>query len=155
MVAKQSWKDSLETVLKEKLTKVIRQWREENLELSLPNSEQQIIDCFRSIERLLAKDILEFYSICGGMIDGDMGESLLSVWTIERIAEENSTSSELTYFADFLINSHLYAFKHENENTSSVYSDWETSEFIKIADSVEQFFELYLTNPYKIGLFEN
>jgi len=88
------------------------------------------------------------------MTDEDMDESLLSVWTLERIAKENSTVSELTYFADFLINSHSYAFKFENINTSSVYSDWESGDFVKVADSIEQFFDLFLTNPNKIGLFE-
>jgi hypothetical protein len=70
------------------------------------------------------------------------------------IVKENSASSELTCFADFLIESHRYAFKYENENTSSVYSNCESEDFVKIADSIEQFFDLYLTNPNKIGLFE-
>lgn len=110
-------------MLKEKLTKAIKCWQEENLRLAPLNSEQQVIDCFLAIESLISKDILEFYTNFGGMIDGDMDESLLSVWTLEKITEENSLSSELTYFADFLIESHRYAFKYENVNTSSVYND--------------------------------
>ncbi len=141
-------------MLKEKLTKAIKRWQKENVRLSSPNSEQQIIDCFLTIESLISNDIWEFYSSFGGMIDGDMSESLLSVWTLERIAEKNSVSSELTCFADFLIESHRYAFKYENVNTSSVHSDWETPDFVKVADSLEQFLDLYLTNPNKIGLFE-
>ena len=141
-------------MLKEKLIKVIKNWQKENLKLSPPNSAQQIVDCFLSIKRSFSKDMLEFYSNCGGMTDGDMDESLLSVWTLEKIAEENSAVSELTFFADFLIESHRYAFKYEDESTSSVYSDWETPEFIRIADSVEQFIDLYLTKPNDIGLFK-
>lgn len=140
--------------MKENITKVIQRWQKENLRLSPSNSEQQISDCFRSIKKLLSKDILEFYSNFGGMIDGDMSESLLSVWTLEEIAEKNSVSHELTCFADFLIESHRYAFKYENVNTSSVHSNWETSDFVKVADSLEQFLDLYLTNPNKIGLLE-
>ncbi len=87
------------------------------------------------------------------MLDGDMDESLLSVWTLAEIKERNSPLSSLTYFADFLIESHRYAFKYENVNISSVYSNHETDDFIKVADSVEQFFDLYLTNPNEIGLF--
>lgn len=141
-------------MLKEKLAKAIKLWEEENLRLASPNSEQQVIDCFLAIERLISKDILEFYTNFGGMIDGDMGESLFSVWTLEEVKKNNSSVSELTYFADFLIESHRYAFKYENENTSSIYCDWETSEFIKVADSVEQFFDIYLINPNEIGLFK-
>ncbi len=142
-------------MLKEKLAKDIKRWQEENIRLSPPNSEQQVIDCFLVIESLISKDILEFYTNFGGMIDYDMDESLLSVWTLETIMKENSVSSELTCFADFLIESHCYAFKYENTNISSIYSNCETSDFVKIADSVEQFFDLYLTNSNKIGLFED
>ena len=139
-------------MLKEKLAEAIKRWQKENLRLSPPNYEQQIIDCFLAVESLISKDILEFYSNFGGMINGDMDESLLSVWTLEMIVKENSASSELTCFADFLIDSHRYAFKYENVNISSVYSDYESEDFVKIADSIEQFFDLYLTNPNKIGL---
>jgi hypothetical protein len=142
-------------VLQEKLAKAIRGLQEENLRLAPPNTEQQIIDCFLAIESLISKDILEFYGNFGGMVDGDMGESLLSVWTLEEIKKKNLTASELTCFADFLIESHCYAFKYENTNISSIYSNCETSDFVKIADSVEQFFDLYLTNSNKIGLFED
>lgn len=141
-------------MLKEKLAKAIKRWQKENLGISPPNSEQQVIDCFLTIERLISKDILELYTYFGGMTDGDMSTRLLSVWTLETIIKENLASSELTYFADFLIESHRYAFKYENVHTSSVYSDWETGEFAKVTDSVEQFFELYLTNPNKIGLYK-
>jgi len=141
-------------VLKEKLAEAIKRWQKENLRLSPPNSEQQIIDCFLAIKSLISKDILEFCSNFGGMVDGDMSESLLSVWTLEMIVKENSASSELTYFADFLIESHRYAFKYEDVKTSSVYSNYESEDFVKIADSIEQFFDLYLTNPNRIGLFK-
>ncbi|HXG83146.1 MAG TPA: hypothetical protein VNI84_03875 [Pyrinomonadaceae bacterium] len=140
-------------MLKEKLSKAINRWQEENIKLSPPETEQEIIDCFLAIESLISKDILEFYSAFGGMVDDVMDNSLLSIWTLEKIKQENSTVSELTYFADFLIETYRYAFKYENENTSSIYCDCETSEFLKIADSVEQFFDLYLTNPNEIGLF--
>lgn len=141
-------------MLKEKLAEVIEKWRRENVKPSPPKSEKKIVECFLAIERSLSKDVLEFYSICDGTIDEKMDNSLLSVWSLETVVKENSTVSKLTYFADFLIESHRYAFKYENENTSSVYSDWETSELIKVADSVERFFDLYLTKPNEIGLFK-
>ncbi len=62
--------------------------------------------------------------------------------------------SDLALFGDFLIFSHLYGYKYENEEVSSVYSDFETGEYLKITESVEEFFDLYLTNPVEIGLYE-
>lgn len=141
-------------MLKEKLAKFVKRWSEQNLNLAAPNSEQQVIDCFLAIKSSVSRDIIELYTNVGGMIDGDMGESLLSIWTLERIEQENLTVSGLTFFADFVIESHRYAFKYENVSTSSVYSNYETAEFTKVADSIEQFFDLYLTNPNELGLFE-
>lgn len=146
--------NNLEIALKEKLAKVIKCWQDENLELSSPNSRQEIINCFSTIKRRLSKDIVEFYGDCGGMTAGEMDESLLSVWTLEKVKEENLAASELTYFADFLIESHRYAFMYEDENTSSIYSDCESADFVKVADSLEHFFDLYLSNPNDIGLFK-
>jgi len=42
-----------------KIEKAIKRWQKENLKLSPPNSEKEIIDCFHRIESLLSKDILE------------------------------------------------------------------------------------------------
>ena len=140
-------------MLVENLNKLIRLWQKENLNLSAPNSEKQVIDCFFLIGKPLSKDILTLYTNFGGMLDGDMAESFLSVWTLERIVEENKIDSDLTCFADFMISAHYYAFNYENESVSSVYSNFETSKFIKIADSIEQFFELCLTNPEKVDLY--
>lgn len=140
--------------MKEKLTKVINVWREQNITLGLPNSHQEIIECFGLIKKAPSKDVLEFYATCGGMIDYAMDDSLLSVWTLEEIAKKNTTDSEIVYFADFLIDSHRYAFKNESNSISSIYSDCESAELIRIADSLEQFFDLYLTNPTEIGLYK-
>ena len=123
-------------MLKEKLAKVVKRRQGENIKLSPPNSEQQVIDCFLAINSSISKDVLELYNNFGGMTDGDMDESLLSIWTLEEIKKKNSSAPEFIYFADFLIDSHRYAFKYEDVNISSVYSDWETSDFVKVADSV-------------------
>ena len=147
-------KNDLGIVLKKKLAKVINVWREEKIKLAPPNSQQQIVDCFHSLKKVPSKDVLKFYAICGGMTDYAMDNSLLSVWTLDEIAKKNTIVSDLICFADFLIESHRYAFKYENENVSSIYSDCESPEFIKIADSLEQFFDLYLMNPNEIYLYK-
>lgn len=141
-------------MLSEKFKKVIDIWRKENIKLAPPNLPQEVVDCFQSLGKNPTKDILEFYTICGGMINYTMDDSLLSVWTLEEVAKKNSIASEIVCFADFLIESHRYAFKYEDENTSSIYSDSESPEFTKIADSLEQFFDLYLINPNEIYLFK-
>ena len=148
-------------MLKEKLAKVINRWHKENLGLVSPYSERRILDSFAAVGNLISNDVFELYNVVGGMSDGEIDLTLLSFWSLEQVIKENSLKSEYTLleseytlFADFLVYSHLYAFKYENENTSSIHSDYETGEFVKIANSVEEFFNIYLTNPNKIGLFE-
>lgn len=142
-------------MLKETLRKISEKWKKENLKTVSPYSKEQIQDTFDKIGKLVSKDIFQIYTTFGGLADGEMDSNLLSFWNLNQLVAENSSlKSNLTLFGDFLIYSHLYGYKYENENVSSVYSDFETGEYIKISESVEEFFNLYLTNPMKIGLYK-
>lgn len=144
-------------MLKSKLKQVVDGWKKEHLELAVSCSEKTVIDAFVRIGRLISKDIIELYSYVGGMADGSSDSKLFSLWTLDEVMKENSPSkslnSEYTYFGDWLISSHVYAFKFESINTSSVYSDFSSQDLVKVADSLEEFFDLYLKTPEKIGLF--
>ena len=133
-------------MLNEKLVKVVEQWKKEGLEISPPSSEQQIIDCFQKIKKPISEDVLEFYIFTGGTSEGRMDLELFSFWTLEEIIKENlRLKSEMALFADFLIFSHCYGFKYENPTTSSVYIDYlDHYPLTKVADSVEEFFDIYL-----------
>ncbi len=136
-------------MLSEKIVKVAEQWKKEGLEISPPSSEQQIVDCFQKIKKPISKDVLEFYIFTGGISEGRMDSELYSFWTLKEIIEENlRLKSEMALFADFLIFSHCYGFKYENPMISSVYIDW-LGQFpsTKVADSVEEFFDICLRNP--------
>jgi hypothetical protein len=77
-----------------------------------------------------------------------------SLWTLDQLVEENSNRvDDFVAFGDFLICSHLYYFKFENDEISSVWYDCEHAEPDKIAESVEDFFRIYLENPEKLGMF--
>ncbi len=84
-----------------------------------------------------------------------MDNSLFSFWTLNQLVDANEKyKSDFTLFGDFLIDSHYCGFKYENENLSSVYSDFESGKLLKIADSVEEFFNLYLTSPIEVGFYQ-
>lgn len=140
---------------KEILQKVIEKWKMESLEIISPYSEKQIQNSFDKIGELVSRDVLQIYTTFGGLADEVMDSNLLSFWTLDQLVSENLLhKSGFVLFGDFLINSHFYGYKYENENISSVFSDFETGEFLKIAESVEDFFHLYLTNPIEIGLYK-
>jgi len=135
--------------------KIVQKWKGENLGILSPYSEKQIQNSFDKIGKSVSKDIFQVYLNVGGLADGKMDSNLLSFWSLEQIVAENlKYKTDFTLFGDFLISSHLYGYKYENENISSVYSDFETGEYLEISDSVEDFFNLYLTNPVEIGLYQ-
>ena len=143
-------------VHKDSHQKIFEKWQAEGLQVVSPYSEEQIKNSFDKIGKSVSADVLRVYTSFGG-IDWNqpMDSNLLSFWTLDQIVAENSARrSELVFFGDFLIFSHLYGYRYENENISSVYSDFETGEYLKIADSVEDFFRLYLTDPMEIGLYK-
>jgi hypothetical protein len=141
-------------VLVENVKKVEQIWKNEDLKLSKPLSENEVVECFANLGILLSREVIDVYSNIGGMIEESMDSICFSFWTIERILTENKPNSELTFFADFLINSHLYGFKFENQNTSSIHIYHGENDTKKIASSFDEFFENYLTKPENYSLFE-
>lgn len=140
---------------KEIIQKVIEKWKGENLEITKPCSEKQIQSSFSRIGKPISKDILQVYTTFGGLADCEMDSNLFSFWTLKQLVVENlEFKTNLTLFGDFLIFSHLYGYKYENENVSSVYTDYGIGECTKVSESVEEFFDLYLTNPMEIGLYQ-
>ncbi len=66
----------------------------------------------------------------------------------DRYKDHKPTS---TFFADWSLNAHFHCFRYENANFSSVYVDAPgNSKSVRVADSVPNFFELYLTNPRSV-----
>ena len=137
------------------LEKVIEKWKKEELKIVQSYSETQVRDAFNKIGKSVSKDIIQIYTSIGAIDNNDTDSNLLCFWDLDYLINENLTyKSDFALFGDFLINSHFYGYKYENENISSVYSDFETSKYIKIAESVEEFLNLYLTNPIEIGLYK-
>jgi hypothetical protein len=140
-------------VLVENVKKVEQLWKKQGLNSAKPLSEIDLIKSFSILASALSKDVIDVYSNLGGMADDDIDAICFTFWTVEKILAENKPNSQLTFFADFLIYSHLYGFKFENENISSIHIYWGENQIEKIADSFSEFFENYLTKPEKYFLF--
>lgn len=135
------------------LEKVIQKWKNEELDIFPPYSETQVREAFDKIGKSVSKDVIQIYTFIGSMND-NMDLNLLCFWNLDNLVTENlNHKSDFTLFGDFLVNSHFYGYKYENGNISSVYSDFETGEHLKIAESVEDFLHLYLIDPWEIGLY--
>ena len=140
-------------MLVENVKKVEQLWKNQGLNIAKPFSENDLVESFAGFGIVISKEVIDVYTNLGGMIDDNMDAICFTFWTVKKILSENKPNSELTFFADFLIYSHLYGFKFENENTSSIHIYWGENQIEKIADSFDEFFENYLTNPEKYFLF--
>ena len=90
------------------------------------------------------------------MEDGESDSHLWSLWSLDTVISETSRYSRpYILFADFLISTHLYCFKYENEEESSVRIDYVNGEEPElVAGSVEEFFQLFNTEAGKLRMFE-
>ena len=116
------------------------------MKLASPRLEEDVAEAFAHLGVLLARDAVEVYSTIGGFADDDMDSECLTFWTVERMLRENDFNAENVYFADFLIDSHLYYFRYKNAQVSAIYVSYGESGRFHIADSFDEFFGLYLTN---------
>lgn len=137
-------------MLQENLERVNQLWKRECLKLAEPLSEGEIINIFAELRIPISSDVIKVYSNLGGFDEDDMDSECLTFWTVKKIRHENKANSEHVYFADFLIDSHQYAFKYKNADVSSIHVHYSENERYKIADSFDDFFELYLENPAKL-----
>ena len=133
---------------------VINRWRNEGLSMLPPVEEADIMAALAKTGRKYSRDVVALYRATGGMAEGESDSHVWSLWSLARVVSENSRHERpYILFADFLINSHLYCFKYDNEESSSVcvdYFDGEEPECV--AKSVAEFFELYLKSPEKLAM---
>jgi hypothetical protein len=131
---------------------LIERWRRERVRLLPPLDEREVVDMLQRVGRPFARDLVRLYCATGGMEDGEMDGECLTLWTPERLVEENSKHMRpQVLFMDFLINSHFYGLQREDADTSSVYVDYsDDAPPRRLADSLDEFFRLYLNDSLKI-----
>lgn len=133
-------------MLQNHLQKAINKWQNEDLKLEKPLSRAEVNAAFAKIDILPAKEIIELYSVFNGFNEGDLDAECMTFWTIKKMMAEYQKESQYVVFADFLLDSHWYAFKSNDENTASVYLYYGDEETTKISNTFAEFFEFYLTD---------
>ena len=131
---------------------LIRNWRREGVRLLAPRGEREVRETLGRAGHPFAQDIVSLYAATGGMEEDDSDGECLTLWTPERVAEENAAHARpQLLFMDFLINSHAYGLRYEDAETSSVYIDlYDDAPARRVADSLDEFFGLRLNDPMKI-----
>lgn len=133
---------------------VLWKWRTEGINLLPPLPEADVIATLNKIGRRYSSDVVALYCATGGMKDGETDSHVWALWPLDRVVAENySYSRPYILFADFLIDSHLYCFKCEGDERSSVCIDYFNGEEPeRVADNIDEFFNVYLRNPRRLEI---
>jgi hypothetical protein len=134
---------------------VLASWLKEGVSLLPPADEAGVISALTKTGRRYSRDVVALYCATGGMRDGESDSHVWSLWPLEKVVAENAGYDRPhLLFADFLIHSHLYCFRYEDEGRSAVCVDYfDGREPSALAGSVGEFFDLYLKDPGKLEMF--
>jgi hypothetical protein len=136
------------------LEQVLMKWRAGGVDLLPPLDDIQIATVVKSLGQGLSSDVAEMYRATGGMQDGEMDDLCFSLWPLDRVVAENQKHPvDGVLFADFLIDSHVYLFRYEGADVSTVHVEYGDGRGPQlVASSVQEFFYLCLSGPEQVGL---
>jgi hypothetical protein len=130
-------------------------WRVRGVPLLAPFSPAEVGVTFEALGYPLSADVVRLYGTTGGFVDYEAA-GLWSLWSLARLRRENEADRYpgklLVFFADYCISAHAYGLRYEDEEVSSV---WIEDGGVRIANSLEGFLEMYLSNPDAVWAFHS
>jgi hypothetical protein len=115
----------------------------------------EVVATFEALGHPLSADVVRLYSVTGGFVDYQL-DGLWSLWSLARLRSENDAEeysrAPLVVFADYCIRAHTYGLRYETEDVSSV---WIVEGGDRIAGGLEEFLELYLSDPDAVWAFRS
>lgn len=131
-------------------------WRSRGIELLPAATTEEIAAAFARLNRPLSADVARLYSAAAGFADHE-SDHWWSFWSLDRFVEENEKrDSEHLWFADWLIGSHMYAFRYISPDASAVFMDLNRLDCppTQIANHVADFLGKYLDNPEAVEVWK-
>ena len=102
---------------------LIEIWQSEHTPLKPSVSPGKLQTLFATHGFRATQDLIDLYSLTGGMEYGCANERMFELWCLDRLNEENSPSKwDFLWFGDWLICSHLYALQPVDDRHSAVYN---------------------------------
>ena len=135
------------------IQQILKNWERDRVSLLPPLSEARVIDALAATGRPVSRDLIALYCLTGGMEGGYSDNTLWSLWPIEVVGETLRYQRPYIYFADWLINSHCYCLKYEDEQTSSVHVD-DGNEPRAGKRGPAEFFETYLRDTELLEIWD-
>lgn len=135
-------------------------WRVMDTSLLPPATADQLRETFARLETQVSQDILNLYSLAGGMSPDSIYAGFWRLWPLDelRLPREGvpkATKRPLVYFADYFIESHIYALHFESDEHSSVYLSADRADSVpfEIAGSVDEFLQALICHPASVDAF--
>lgn len=130
------------------------------MQLLPPASTAEVERTFMDLGHPVSSDVLDLYSVIGGFLGGD-SDRLWSFWSLDEIRFQNQDQKlrrkrPFVMFADWLISSHVYCFRYESPDASSVFisHDGWSLEAEPIACGVATFLEMLLDHPNEVQVWD-
>lgn len=139
---------------------MIDRWQSEGLVLLPPEPESRVRQAFSSVGSAPTSDVIAMFAAFGGMQDCD--QELWRLWSLAEIQDENrkDSSSSLWYsdyassgvwFSDYAVCAWCYRLVPNEDSTSSVFAEFASNvPSKKVANSLAEFFSIYVENPYQV-----
>lgn len=126
------------------IEQVISLWKKEKVNMNRGATEAAISHVETELAFRFPDTFKDLYKVFDGFTDWDFGGCMVSMWSLEKILEENqhSENKDVVYFADFLINSHYYGFR---KSDAAVIKDYGSAYGIEqLGESFAVFISLVL-----------
>ena len=128
-------------------------WRSQGIPM-LPGAGRDSLETvWRGLNRTLSADVVALYRTINGFEYGHMDDNHWTLWSLERIVEENQQlRSDGVVFGDLLILSYGYEFRREDSTRSSVWINDFNGSTELAAPSVADFLRRCVVDPRSLSM---
>jgi hypothetical protein len=131
------------------LETLVTRWKSEDLGALPPYGEAIVRSTFLVTGIEPSKDLLHLYCVVGGMEAPD--DELWRLWPLSDVENRKSDANEFgVLFSDYLLDSWAYRVKPNDTNTSAVYVDYFDGRTFLVAETLDQFFDMYVENADRL-----
>ena len=136
--------------------RVIEKWRKSGTNLRPVASAHDLLRLEGLLGAPLPDDVREYFASADGMVDGNVGDHMVSWWSIDRIFREMEDMARSRYridprdvpIADVLINSWFIFLRRRSPDSIGVFVEAANLELPSLTD----FFVRYEADPASLAL---
>jgi len=133
------------------MERIVAEWRRRGVTPGPPAPAADVARTFAAAGRGASADVLALYRAADGFLQPDV--RCWWLWPLDRVREVNAgAAGPFILFADWMMQSHVYALRREGPETSSVHIllGADDPDPYRVADSLSEFLEKLLHAPDEV-----